>query len=44
MPSYIVKLRDIEGDPRIMILRQMYKEGKLDIHQFAHRLRQTQES
>ena len=35
-----ILIRDIEGDPRVRILRQMYNEGSLDIHQFGYRLRE----
>ncbi len=38
-----ILIRDIEGNPRVRILRQMYNEGGLDIHQFGYRLRQLKE-
>ena len=39
----LIAIRNIEGDPRVRILRQMFNEGSLDIHEFGYRLRQTQE-
>jgi len=38
-----ILIRDIEGNPRVRILRQMYNEGSLDIHEFSYRLRQLKE-
>ena len=38
-----ILIRDIEGSPRVRVLRQMYEEGSIDIHQFGYRLRQLSE-
>ena len=40
----IVQIRDVEGDPRVRILRQMFNEGSLDIQEFGFRLRQVKDS
>lgn len=40
----LIAIRNIEGDPRVRILRQMFNEGSIDLHRFARRLREIKES
>jgi len=37
-------IRDIEGNPKVRVLRQMYNEGSIDINEFGYGLRQVRES
>jgi len=35
-----VWIREVEGNPKTMVARQMYNAKEIDIHEFARRLRE----